>query len=384
MKAKERVCRLAMCARITEGFLVAPAGAGKLIPFVLTAWARAGQAASLASAARLLARSPRRAVHLAAIACRVPPAAVETPFCAAAGHGCIIKRSMGAGRVTGPGGTGMVLLRAFLTLAALLSASPCLADPVTVLAPSHAAINGPSAAPAKVQRKKAEKAQPERAQEEVDILITLMEPESHRPQDIGMPKFLGVLYYKPDFDPSRDKPELRNLLGDAEEIRYNGKMAWGANVSVPEPGLYQFVQDGKPWWNEAKGVYLLEQAKVVLPVRGGAPGWQNSFGQSFEILPLSRPFDNTAPCLFTGRLLLDGKPLENVPVRMGCISAQKNVPGEMLAYTGPGGVFSFLLNSPGWWYCQAEIPGDPLKGPDGTMRPVERSTVFWQYAGARK
>lgn len=270
----------------------------------------------------------------------------------------------------------MAFFRAFLAAVLLLPpVSPCGAEPVTVLAPSHAAIEAP-AVNVKAQRKK-DKAEKQR--DEVDVLITLMEPGSHGGEDVGMPKFFGALYYKPDFDPARDKPELRNLLGDVEEIRYHDKKAWGANVSVAKPGLYQFIVDGKPWWNEAKGIYLQEQAKVVLPVLGGASGWQSSFGQSLEILPLSRPYDNNAPCLFSGRLMLDGKPLENVAVRMGCISDHKNVPGEMQAYTGAGGQFAFVLSAPGWWYCQAEVAGDPLKGPDGSMRPVERSTVFWQY-----
>ena len=46
-------------------------------------------------------------------------------------------------------------------------------------------------------------------------------------------------------------------------------------------------------------------------------------GQRFEIQPLTRPFGLMAPALFSGRVLFNGKPLDNAPVRMSRISLDK-------------------------------------------------------------
>lgn len=265
----------------------------------------------------------------------------------------------------------------FLPLLALFP-STLLAAPVTVLAPSQAYINADDSA------KKLDKKNGKKSPGEVDVLITLLDPANRASLDMDLPQLFAALYYPPKFESGKDQPELINLLGDVEGIRYLDKKAWGANVSVARPGLYQFILESKPWWDEANNRYLHEQAKVALPVKAEANGWDASFGQSFEILPLTRPFGLVAPTLFSGRLLLDGKPLEHVAVRMGRVGNDKGQPvnvwaGNMETYSGSDGEFSFVLNAPGWWHCQAAIKGSPLKGPDGEMRERLRSTVFWLY-----
>lgn len=243
--------------------------------------------------------------------------------------------------------------------------------PVTALAPSQPGVelkNG-------------------KAQDEVDVLIALMDPFERSGVDMDMPQFFAAMYYPQNFNPDTMQPELRNLLGDVEEIRYLDKKAWGANVAIDKPGLYQFILEAKPWWDAERNIYLHQQAKVLLPALGVENGWNTTFGQSFEILPLNRPFGLTAPALFSGRLLLDGKPLENIPIRMGRINtASAPVPTRwhrsLEARSDSDGQFSFVLNEPGWWYCEAAIAGAPLKGPDGEMRDLERSTVLWLYVDA--
>lgn len=263
--------------------------------------------------------------------------------------------------------------------AILLLTGSALAAPVTVLAPSQPYIlEQPPAEPAKSKKQSAKPA------DEADVLIALINPPSHTGEDMDMPQFFAALYYPPDFESGKDQPQLHNLLGDVEEIRYLDKKAWGANVSVEKPGLYQFILEGKPWWDAENNRYLHEQAKVALPVREGARGWEAPFGQSFEILPLTRPFGLVAPANFSARLLLDGKPLANIPVRMGRvgngkIKAASRWAQDMETFSNNYGEVAFTLNEPGWWYCEAAISGDPLKGPDGEMRERLRSTVFWVY-----
>lgn len=223
-------------------------------------------------------------------------------------------------------------------------------------------------------------------QEEVDVLLSMMRPALHEAVAVDMPQLFAVLRHDADAAAPQGgaQPERRDLLGDVEEIRYLDQKAWGANVALDKPGLYQFILEGRPWWDEARQTFLRHQAKVTLPVHGVDRGWNEPCGQSFEILPLTRPFGLTAPALFSGRILLDGKPLAGAPVRMARINADgAALPtpwhGELAGVSNAAGEFSFVLAQPGWWCCEAITAGEPLKGPDGDLRPVERGALFWLF-----
>ena len=222
--------------------------------------------------------------------------------------------------------------------------------------------------------------------EELDVLITMMRPFQYEGLVMDMPQMFAVLRYD-STTPIKDgvaQPERRDLLGDLEEIRYLNQKAWGANVALTKPGLYQFIIEGRPWWDAAHGRYLQHYVKTTLPVYGVERGWSLPVGQRFEIVPLSRPFGLTAPAMFSGTVLMDGKPLAAASVRMARINTEKRtVPTswheDIAARTNGKGEFSFVLNQPGWWCCMASIPGDPLKGPDGQPKPLQMGALFWLY-----
>ena len=222
--------------------------------------------------------------------------------------------------------------------------------------------------------------------EELDVLITMMRPFQYEGLVMDMPQMFAVLRYD-STTPIKDgvaQPERRDLLGDLEEIRYLNQKAWGANVALTKPGLYQFIIEGRPWWDAAHGRYLQHYVKTTLPVYGVERGWSLPVGQRFEIVPLSRPFGLTAPAKFSRTVLMDGKPLAAASVRMARINTEKRtVPTswheDIAARTNNKGEFSFVLNQPGWWCCMASIPGDPLKGPDGQPKPLQMGAMFWLY-----
>ena len=231
--------------------------------------------------------------------------------------------------------------------------------------------------------------------EQVDVLITMMRPFQYQSLVMDMPQLFAALRYD-NASPVKDgliQPARRDLLGDVEEIGYLDQKAWGANVELTTPGLYQFIIEGRPWWDAARGQFLQHYVKTMLPVHGVERGWEQPVGQVFEIQALTRPFGLTAPAIFSGVALLHGKALPNAPVRMVRINTEKRpVPTpwheEMEARTDKAGQFSFILNQPGWWCCMATTPGDPLKGPDGQPKPLNLGALFWLYvdgaADARK
>lgn len=281
--------------------------------------------------------------------------------------------------------------------------APARADaPLTLVVPSRQIVSRPDIQPQKdVRQKSGEKtpgrnvpkpggaaAEPETpaVQEEVDVLLSMMRPIQHEAVPVDMPQLFAVLRHDADAASPQGgaQPERRDLLGDVEEIRYLDQKAWGANVALDRPGLYQFILEGRPWWDEERQIFLRHQAKVTLPVHGVDRGWNEPCGQSFEILPLTRPFGLTAPTLFSGRILLDGKPLAGAPVRMVRINADGAAfptpwHGELAGVSNAAGEFSFVLAQPGWWCCEALAAGEPLKGPDGELKPVERGALFWLF-----
>lgn len=283
-----------------------------------------------------------------------------------------------------------------------LAGMPARADaPISLLVPSRHSVDLSAPVPNDAPQKNGERAlakdraksevrerapqkQPEA--EEVDILLSMMRPFLHAGVSVDMPQLFAALRH--DADPSAPEggavPERRDLLGDVEEIRYLDQKAWGANVALDRPGLYQFIMEGRPWWDQERQTFLRHQAKVVLPVHGVDRGWNEAAGQSFEILPLTRPFGLCAPAFFSGRVLLDGEPLADTPVRMVRINADGATPvgawhEDMDGISNAAGEFSFVLAQPGWWCCEALTEGAPLKGPDGELKPVQRAALFWLF-----
>ncbi|MBO4313300.1 MAG: DUF4198 domain-containing protein [Desulfovibrio sp.] len=227
---------------------------------------------------------------------------------------------------------------------------------------------------------------PEQIDQEIDVLMSLMRPADRTAEAMDMPQLFAVLRFDAD-TPVRDgtpQPERRDLLGDVEEILYMDKKAWGANVALEHPGLHHFILETRPRWNEAEGIFIQNFVKTIVPVYGVEDGWHEAAGQHFEIVPLTRPFGLTSPSVFSARALLDGKAAANVPVVMSRINTdgQKFLTPwhrELAARTDAAGQFSFVLNRPGWWCCEAMTEGSPLKGPDGQPRRLRMSALFWLY-----
>jgi hypothetical protein len=225
--------------------------------------------------------------------------------------------------------------------------------------------------------------------EEVDLLITMMQPFTQNCLVMDTPELFAVLRYDDTMPASNGvlQGERLDLLGDLEEIRYLGKKAWAANVALDKPGLYQFSIDSRPWWDARRDRFLQHYVKTMLPVHGVERGWDTPVGQRFEIQPLTRPFGLTAPALFSGRVLLNGEPLRGAATRLVRINTDKRVAPtrwheELASISDASGQFAFVVNQPGWWCCMARMSGDPLKGPDGAPRPLELGALFWFYVDA--
>lgn len=221
---------------------------------------------------------------------------------------------------------------------------------------------------------------------EADILMSLMKPGAYLPYPMDMPQSFAMIFQA---DAEGAEPVRRDLLGDVEEIRYLDKKAWGANVALAEPGLYQFILEGKPFWDERKEIFLQQSAKLFLPVLSDGSGWSSPVSQGLEIVPLTRPYGLSSPALFSARVMSDGNAVSGALVKAGRMNINKKAPATrwldiLETVTGPDGIFSIVLNQAGWWYCEAVVQGEPLKGPDGQMKEAVKSAIIWLYVNGNQ
>lgn len=217
---------------------------------------------------------------------------------------------------------------------------------------------------------------------QADILISLMEPWLYENIDMDMPQMFAL--FEPFDGENPGSLERRDLLGDLEEIRYLDKKAWSANVAISKSGPHIFVLESKPWWDEKNLKYRQYLAKSIIFSGGEDNGWNQPVALALEIVPLTRPMGLYSPCLFSGVVLHNGKPAANIAVTVGHVNENGLKPATpwheaMRVMTNSGGQFNVILNDPGWWYCEAAMPGEPLKGGDGEMKPLDLSSVFWLY-----
>lgn len=232
----------------------------------------------------------------------------------------------------------------------------------------------------------------------MDVLLSLVDPFSQRAQDMERPQMLAVVRHIPRAEQKNTAEERKeaprnvpafttqreDLLGDLEEIRYQGKKAWAAHVALNAPGLYQLTTETRPFWNEERGVFEQQFVKTILPVFGAEQGWDAAAGLKFEVLPLTRPFGLMAPALVTGDVRLSGESLADRMVRIARLNTENRpLPTDwhtvQVVKTNASGEFSFICPLPGWWAFMATAPGDVLKGPDGQPKPLEMRAVFWVY-----
>ena len=221
------------------------------------------------------------------------------------------------------------------------------------------------------------------------MLISLMRPREHAAQPMDMPQLFAVLRHDAGtrFVNGTPQPERRDLLGDMEESLYLDTKAWGANVAIDQPGLYQFITETRPRLNAERQCFEQQYVKSILPVCGVEEGWERPAGLRLEILPLTRPFGLTAGSSFTGKALGPDGPLVNARVYMDRIRTEKKTgplpwQHDLEARTDADGQFTFIPGAPGWWCCVVEVPGQPLKGPDGQPTPLILGSVLWLYVDA--
>lgn len=177
------------------------------------------------------------------------------------------------------------------------------------------------------------------------------------------------------------KTDLLETLRPTPIMDHKG---WQTTYSVKRPGVYQFAMEPQPYWEPAEDVSIIHYTKTIIAAYGDDEGWDEPIGLPTEIIPLLRPIGNYAGNSFSGKVLLNGKPVPNAEVEIelynqsGTFKAPSDYHVTQVVKANEEGIFSFTCPQPGWWGFAALSEADyTLKNPQGEEKGVELGAVLW-------
>jgi cobalt/nickel transport protein len=164
---------------------------------------------------------------------------------------------------------------------------------------------------------------------------------------------------------------------------------WKADYPVKKPGDYTFFVEPAPYWEPAEDLFIIHYTKVCVNALGLEEGWDEPVGFETEIVPLTRPYGLWTGNLFTGQVLLSGKPVPNAEVEVEYLNASPGNPGVVKAPADPyvtqvvkadgNGVFSYAMPRAGWWGFAALNEADRKLKHEGVDKGIEIGAVIWVY-----
>jgi len=215
-------------------------------------------------------------------------------------------------------------------------------------------------------------------QKKKDTVLTLS--FSHPFENIGMdlpqPKHFTVTA----------NGKTTDLLATLEPVSLMDHEAWQSAYSFTRPGVYQFVMEPTPYWEPAEDLSIIHYTKTIIPAFGDDEGWDEPVGLPTEIVPLLRPFGNYVGNSFSGKVLLQGKPVAGAEVEVEFYNEGNKLQPKseyhvtQVIKADNNGIFSFSCPLAGWWGFAALNEADyTIKDPEGKDKGVELGAVLWIY-----
>uniref|UniRef100_UPI00405798DA DUF4198 domain-containing protein n=1 Tax=Candidatus Electronema sp. TaxID=2698783 RepID=UPI00405798DA len=177
-----------------------------------------------------------------------------------------------------------------------------------------------------------------------------------------------------------------DLLPQLKEGKVMEHQAWTADIAIKKPGVYSLVMEPEPYWEPAEDLSIIHYTKTIIAAFGDDQGWDEPVGIATEIVPMTRPFGNYTGNSFSGKVLLNGKPVPGAAVEVELYNKDKRytAPSDyhvtQVVKADENGVFTFTCPQPGWWGFSALNEADyKLKNPAGEEKGVELGAVLWIY-----
>ena len=219
----------------------------------------------------------------------------------------------------------------------------------------------------------------------LNVEIKFLHPLEGHYMEMVKPKQFGVMH-------GGDKTDLLSGLQEAK-----GKSAdqdksftfWKTDYKIRRPGDYTFFVEPTPYWEPAEDCFIIHYTKVCVDALGLEEGWDDPVGLETEIIPMTRPYGLWTGNLFTGQVLLKGKPVPFAEVEVEYLNAS---PGNQSIVVPPSdpyvtqvvkadanGVFSYAMPRAGWWGFAALNEASWTIKHDGQDKGVEIGAVYWVH-----
>ncbi|MFZ5760337.1 MAG: DUF4198 domain-containing protein [Thermodesulfobacteriota bacterium] len=215
--------------------------------------------------------------------------------------------------------------------------------------------------------------------------IKFIHPMEGHYMEMAKPKQFGVLH-------GGGKSDLLATLaaakgkGPGQEGTFT---FWQTAYQIRRPGDYTFFVEPAPYWEPAEDLFIVHYTKVCVNALGLEAGWDEPVGLETEIVPLTRPYGLWTGNLFTGQVLLHGKPVAHAEVEVEYLNESPGNPTPVQAPADPyvtqvvradgNGVFSYAMPRAGWWGFSALSEANWKLQKDGKDKSVEIGAVFWVH-----
>lgn len=220
----------------------------------------------------------------------------------------------------------------------------------------------------------------------ITLEAKFIHPMERQYMELTKPKRFGVFH--------RDKqtdllPALQVAKGRGPDQSEESTF-WETEYLIRRPGDYTFYLEPTPYWEPAEDSYIVHYTKVCVNAFGLEDGWSLPVGLETEIIPLTRPYGLWTNNLFTGQVLLNGKPSAFAEIEIEYLNDSSDNPSIVVPPSDPfitqvvkadaNGIFSYAMPRAGWWGFAALNQADWKLPYEGEEKEVEIGAVYWVHA----
>ncbi|MGA6926600.1 MAG: DUF4198 domain-containing protein [Desulfosarcina sp.] len=215
------------------------------------------------------------------------------------------------------------------------------------------------------------------------LQVKFIHPFEMHTMEMAKPEQFGVVH-------DGNKQDLQAVLKEQKgsgPAQKEKPTFWSADYQIRRPGDYTFYVEPTPYWEPAEDVFIVHYTKVCVNALGLEDAWDQPVGLETEIVPLTRPYGLWTGNLFTGRVLLKGRPVPFAEVEVEYLNQSPDNPSIVQApadayitqvvKADADGVFSYAMPRAGWWGFAALNEADWKLKHDNQEKGVEIGAVFW-------
>jgi len=216
------------------------------------------------------------------------------------------------------------------------------------------------------------------------LQVKFIHPMEGHYMEMARPKRFGVLRNGKVTDLRKSLQAVKGH-GPGQTAQFS---FWQTDYKIHRPGDYTFFVEPAPYWEPAEDKFIVHYTKVCVGALGLESGWDQPVGLETEIVPLSRPYGLWAGNLFSGRVLLKGKPVPFAEIEVeylneaaegGPIHPPADPFVTQVIKADANGVFHYAMPKPGWWGFAALSDADWKLQHEGVDKDVEIGAVYWVH-----